>query len=372
MKSTLYIFVLFLIFSSCKKGEMSSSEDKATPPSNTIVLSLDQFDNGKMDFVQIRKEMISHKIEVNGVIEVPPNNRAVISAIAGGYIKNLKPIVGSSVKKGELLLTIENIAFVELQQEFLETSERLEYLKMEYERQKSLFEEQINSEKHFLIAKSNYQSALATYNGLKKQLEMLNLDPSSTNIQSEAPIKSPIEGMVSQIFVEMGNYISPHQKILEIVNDDHQHVELQVFEKEALNLRIGQKVEFKIPSLSDDLYEGEVYLIGNTLDENRTIKVHVDIDESVKQKFVVGMFVKAYIFTQKEMFMVLPEECIVKDESQNVLLKLIEKNDEIHLEKLYLNEPLIQDGMIIISDTSNLDLQDQFLIRGNILMVGEE
>jgi cobalt-zinc-cadmium efflux system membrane fusion protein len=243
---------------------------------------------------------------------------------------------------------------------------------MEYERQKTLFEEKINSEKNFLMAKSNYQSALATYNGLKKQLEMLNLDPSSKNIQSVAPINSPIEGMVSQIFVQMGNYISPQQKILEIVNDDHQHVELQVFEKEALKLEIGQKVEFLIPAISNELFEGKIYLIGNTLDENRTIKVHVHIDELVKQKFVVGMFVKAYIHTQNQMFMVLPEDCIVKDESHSVLLKLIERNDKIQLEKLYLKEPVIQDGMLIISDSSEINPKDQFLIKGNILMVGEE
>jgi cobalt-zinc-cadmium efflux system membrane fusion protein len=213
---------------------------------------------------------------------------------------------------------------------------------------------------------------LATHNGLKKQLEMLHLNPSSKNIQSEAPVLAPISGKVSQIFVEMGNHIGPQDKILEIVNDDHQHIELQVFEKEAVKLEIGQEVEFSIPSLSEELFTGKIYLIGNTLDENRTIKVHVHMDESVKQKFVVGMFVKAAIFTKKEMYLVLPEDCIIKSESQNVLLKLKEMDSEFHFEKIYLNDPVIENGKLIIKDSSEIKPGYEFLQGGNILMVGDE
>ena len=372
MKSFTYISILFFILLSCKKQDTTEIETNFTGPLNTIVLSKDKFNNGKMQLIQPHIEAITSKIEANGLIDVPPNNRAVVSAIAGGYIKNFNPIVGIPVRKGELLFTIENMEFVELQKDFLETSERLEYLKMEYERQKSLFEEQINSEKNYLNAKSNYHSTLATHNGLKKQLEMLNLNPSSKNIQSEAPVLAPISGKVSQIFVEMGNYIGPEDKVLEIVNDDHQHIELQVFEKEAVKLEIGQKVEFSIPSLSEEIFTGKIYLIGNTLDENRTIRVHVHIDEYVKQKFVVGMFVKAAIFTREEMYLVLPEDCIIKNESVNVLLKLKEKDSEYHFEKIYLNEPVIENGKLIINDSTEIKPDYQFLRGGNIIMMGED
>ena len=372
MKLYQYLGILFLVILSCKKQDTTAPETNFRGPSNTIVLSKEQFNNGKMQLVKPNIEAITNKIEVNGLIDVPPNNRTFVSAIAGGYIKNFNPIVGTSIRKGDRLFTIENMEFVELQKDFLETSERLEYLKMEYERQKALFEEQINSEKNFLNAKSNYQSTLATHNGLKKQLEMLHLNPSSKNIQSEAPIIAPIDGKISQIFVEMGNYIGPQDKILEIVNDDDQHVELQVFGKEALKLEIGQKVEFSIPSMSEDVFTGKVYLIGNTLDENRTIKVHVHIDDSVKQKFVVGMFVKATIFTKQEMFLVLPEDCIIKNESQHVLLKLKNMDSEFHFEKIYLKDPVIENGKLIMKDTAEINSNHQFLQGGNILMVGEE
>ncbi len=372
MKSYLYIGILFLIITSCKKQDATTTETNYRGGSNTIVLSNEQFTNAKMQLVKPNTEAIINKVEVNGLIDVPPNNRAVVSAIAGGYIKNFNLIVGTPLRKGDLLFTIENMEFVELQKDFLETSERLDYLKMEYERQHALFKEQINSEKNFLNAKSNYQSALATHNGLKKQLEMLNLDPSSKNIQSVAPLIAPISGKVAQIFVETGNYAGPQDKLLEIVNDDHQHVELQVFGKEALKLEIGQKVEFSVPSMSEELFTGKIYLIGNTLDENRTIKVHVHIDESVKQKFVVGMFVKATIFTKEEMYLVLPEDCIIKNESQHVLLKLKEMDSEFHFEKIYLKDPVIENGKLIIKDSSEINSNYQFLQGGNILMVGEE
>lgn len=47
-------------------------------------------------------------IPANGMIDVPPQNKAVITAIMGGYVKGIPFLVGDVVKEGQSLLYIEN------------------------------------------------------------------------------------------------------------------------------------------------------------------------------------------------------------------------------------------------------------------------
>src|SRR5690625_1212643 len=130
-----------------------------------------------MSFGSVMEKDFAKTIHTNGTIDVPPQSKAVISAFSGGYIKNTHLLIGDKVKKGERLLSIENPEFITMQQQYLETAEQLAYLKSEYERQKTMLEENITSQKNYLKAESEYKSAVARTNSLKKNLEMLNINP---------------------------------------------------------------------------------------------------------------------------------------------------------------------------------------------------
>jgi cobalt-zinc-cadmium efflux system membrane fusion protein len=51
------------------------------------------------------------------------------------------------VRKGQALLTLENTEFFRYSKDYLEVAEQIKYLKSEYERQKTLFDEKITSQK---------------------------------------------------------------------------------------------------------------------------------------------------------------------------------------------------------------------------------
>ena len=69
----------------------------------------------------------------------------------------------------------------------------------------------------------------------------MNISPSSVlqgSIVSQANIYSPIDGYVTQIYINTGSYVSPSDKIMEIINTDHIHLELKVFEKDLLQINV--------------------------------------------------------------------------------------------------------------------------------------
>src|SRR5690554_2446727 len=140
-----YIFLLnTLFFLSCNTNKGEEARPILTEEKDeSIHVSKAQFESAKMEIGRLTQKSFANTVHTNGVIDVPPQNRAVISAFSGGYIKDTPLLIGDKVKTGDRLATLENPEFISLQQNYLETTEQLSYLKSEYDRQKTMLEEHI-------------------------------------------------------------------------------------------------------------------------------------------------------------------------------------------------------------------------------------
>lgn len=380
MKRLHYILLSFLGFTLLMNCKISS-ENKEEAPKKTetiddrIFISTAQWQENKMELVQLKKQNIPQGIKATGTIDVPPKNKAVVSAFMGGYVKNTPLLVGDKVKKGQRLLTIESPEFVTIQQNYLEESQKLEFLKSEFERQKTLFEEKITSKKKYLQAKSEYNTAIARFNGLRKQLQLLHINPakvSASSIVSTVGIYAPIAGSITKINVVTGSYISPSTEILELVNNNHMHVELSVFEKDAIKLKKGQKISFKIPELSEKTFDAVVHLVGKSINKDRRVEVHGHIDKSTQNNFLTGMFVDAVIETSKTEATVLPETAVV--EVDNVFYGLVfnEKDDKgYYFDQKEVKIGTSLDNFTEIKETTSITNKTQFLKKGIFNLLGE-
>ena len=377
IKSILLLSTLVLLACNDSKKEETASEITSEETnSNLIHLSKAQFEKAKMEVGQLTEKHFAETVQTTGMIDVPPQSKAVISAFAGGYIKNTPLLVGDEVSKGQRLVTLENPDFITMQQNYLEAAEQLSYLKSEYERQQIMFDEKITSQKSFLKAESEYKSNLARYNSLKKNLEMLNINPASVqagNIVSQVTIYSPIAGNVTQVFVNTGTYVSPADKIMEIMNTDHIHLELKVFEKDLLQLKKEQEILFTVPEASKDVFKGEVHLVGTSIDErSRTSMIHGHIDEKDEQNFTAGMFVEAQIVTGTSNQLALPENAVVERQGKNYVLLIENENAEAF--KILPVEVKIganYNGFIAIENTTQFKADSKFLTQGGFVLLQE-
>ena len=308
----LYILLVAMVFIACGNDESKESAVAETEAvQGYITVTKAQFESEKMAFGTLNEFDFNESIKVNGMIDVPPQNKSSISTFIGGYITKTPLLIGDEVKKGQLLVTLQNPEYVEIQQNYLEVAEQLNYLKSEFNRQKTLFDEEITSEKNYLKAESSYKSNLAHYNGLRKKLQMMNISPQRVEqgqISSSINLYAPIEGYVTKVNVSNGAFVSPSDVILEIVDTDHIHLELSVFEKDIMNVKKGQKILFQIPEASSETFDAEVHLVGTTIDEtSRRVKVHGHVDNE-EDNFIVGMFVEAEIITESSKRLGLPKE----------------------------------------------------------------
>lgn len=322
----LYILIVSILFLACGDKENNAEPvDDTTAESNIISVTNAQFKSENMVLDSLKTLHFQSTIPVTGMIDVPPKNKSSITTFVGGYVSHTPLLVGEEVKKGQLLVSLKNPEYVEIQQNYLEIAEQLNYLKAEYDRQKSLYDEEITSEKNYLKAQSTYKSNLATYNGLRKKLQMMNISPTAVEqgqITSTVNLYAPINGNVTKVNVSNGSYVSPNDVIMEIVDIDHIHLELSVFEKDIMHIKKGQNIEFKIPEASEKTFEAEVHLVGTTIDETtRRVEVHGHVDKDLAN-FIVGMFVEANIITDSKSGIGLPNEAIVSINNDSYVLVL--------------------------------------------------
>ncbi|MGG8495218.1 efflux RND transporter periplasmic adaptor subunit [Tenacibaculum sp. TC6] len=367
MKQLIYNILLMTLIGCASKTTDTEEKVVAKTTDDTIFVSMEQWEKNQMELINVEEKQFPKTIKVVGKIEVPPKNRVVVSAKMGGYIKNTPLLVGDKVVKGQRLVTIENQEFVVMQQNYLETKQQIDFLKSEFERQKALFDEKITSERNYLKAKRDYEVAQTTLKSLQKQLEIVNIPTNklqSSTITSLASVYAPISGNITKIKVVTGSHISPADEILEIIDNSHLHLELSVFEKDALKLKIGQEITFTVPELSTKSYEAKVHLIGKSINDDRTVDVHAHIEDEEKRNFLAGMFTEATIVLTKENKRALPETSVAEVEGAYYALQLVKNTNEGYFfkkQKVTLGDTF--NDVVEVQDTT-LQKDAQFLKKG--------
>jgi cobalt-zinc-cadmium efflux system membrane fusion protein len=320
-----------------------------------------------LDIGYLHKEMIAGGVSVNGYLDTPPQYKANVSSIIGGRIIAIHFLPGDYVRKGQEVLRLESPDFLRLQLNYIEARGGLKYLKDEYERQKKLNENNVNARKVFLQAERDFQSKTAEFATLADQLKLLGVDPENLQadqLSSIIRLRSPINGFISEIYPTLGEYVHAESDVFRIVNPEHLHAELNVFEKDILKIRKGQKVEIRLPQMQDSVIRGEVFLVGKELDEkSRTINVHVHIEE--REELVVGMYVEARILTSVEEVYVIPNEALmVEERGSSIFIVTSKSGDVVRFKKIPVRTGMEREGKTQVFLSEQVDDNTQVAVSG--------
>ena len=177
------ILIIAILLAACSSTEQNAvtTDEHAAESEGLIHLSPDQQKAIGLTTGEIIQRNLKTSLKVNGKLMLPPQNQAQVSLLVGGIVKDILVQEGALVNKGQVLATIENIEFIQLQQDYLQSKSSLVYLKAEFERQKELQKENINAGKTFQKAESDYTHELSNHNALKQKLSLYNTDANNLN-----------------------------------------------------------------------------------------------------------------------------------------------------------------------------------------------
>jgi membrane fusion protein, heavy metal efflux system len=329
-------FFSVLLLSGCGKEPDSHAQEEEVHQEEESVVGLTdgQMKNAGVSFGTLEDKQISGTIKANGVLDVPPQQLVSVSAPLGGFLKNTELLQGSRVKKGQAIATIENLDFIQIQQDYIEAKSNFEFAKADYERQQQLAKENVNSEKTLQQAKSSYTTWQGKYKGLQEKLRVLNLNVAAIeqgNLASTINLYSPITGYVTKVNVNIGKYVNATDELFEIVDTEHLHAELIVFEKDVPKLKIGQKVRFTLANESKERL-ATIYLIGREISKDRTIQIHCHIDKEDKE-LLPGMYLNALVEAGGALVPALPNDAIVDFQGQKYIFVVAAATGEHHKNK---------------------------------------
>lgn len=278
----------------------------------------------------LSKRNMSGFIQVNGTLGVPPQNEAVITSTLGANINSIKVIEGDKVKKGQVLAYVSHPDIISLQTDYLQTYNTLQFLEQDYNRQKKLYDANVGSGRDYQQAKSKFSSAKGLAKGYESQLRLLGLSPKNIregNISQTAPIRSSIDGFIEKVEVKSGQFVQPQTPLFEIVNTEHIHLDLMVFEKDISKIENGQLVKFSIEALGNKEMTAKIYSVGKSFEEGpKALHIHAEIENKDKN-LIPGMYVNARIITEANLEQALPEDAIFQEGDTYYVFVAEKEND---------------------------------------------
>ena len=332
--SVVFCSLLFACTSAPKASitNTSNSEVKDSSQSEIVKLSKEQLTNAAIEIGSVQKTSMHKVLKVSGLIDVPPTNIVSVSVPMGGYLKKSELIPGTLVKKGAVLAVLEDPAYIELQQDYLTAKSKLEYVESDFNRQKLLNETKAVSDKVFQLAKHDFESQKVLVKSLSEKLKLIGLIPSNlneNNISRAISLYAPISGYITKVNVNMGKYVSPTDVIFEIIDPSDLHLRLIVFENDASNLKVGNKVSFFTNNKESQKYSAKIIVITPNINEERATEVHCHMQEGIKNLYP-GTFANAEIELDNAIVNALPENSVIKWENKpHVFVKLT--NDSFKL-----------------------------------------
>lgn len=289
--STLGLFLL-----SCNNPQPASQQEEAAPAPATETVA--QADSVQQTDAVSSATNVAKSASYNGVITVPPQRQATVTLTMGGSIHSTNLLPGSYVRQGEVIATLENPEFIQLQQIYLESAAQAEYLEKEYNRQKMLSEQEAASQKRFQQSKADYLSMKSRMDAAAAQLKLLQVDVRQLHDQGIEPylqVKAPLDGYVTNMKVNLGTYLNAGEPICDIINKGETLLELTAYEKDLDYLQVGSSVEFQVNGMGSQTFEATVITIGQEVDDvNRSLQVYARVKDQ-NSRFRPGMYVSAKI-----------------------------------------------------------------------------
>ncbi|MCR5862595.1 MAG: efflux RND transporter periplasmic adaptor subunit [Flavobacterium sp.] len=309
-----------------KEKEESSSAAKE------VELNEAQFKAANIELGTFAQKNLSEVVNANGYTELPPQNQADVSVHVTGVVSRINVIEGQQVRKGQVLATVESPEFARLQESYITSKSNLEFLKLEFERQKTLSEENVNSKKVFQRTKADYETEKARFASLGKQLSLMNL--SSSSATGSMPLVAPISGSVTNINIKIGSNAEVGKPLLSIVDNSKLHVDLLVYEKDLGKVKPGQTVRFVLTNQDNTEIKGRVFNISQSFEnDTKSVAVHAEI-LNPGTSLIPGMYVNALIDVGAKPVNALPADAVVRAEGREYIFILEEGHkEESHDEK---------------------------------------
>jgi cobalt-zinc-cadmium efflux system membrane fusion protein len=353
-------FLLFLI--SCKgekenKATDKEIEGKEAKEAKTKLIHLSQasIKVANISFGTANNENISGYLTLPATVAENQENTALVGSLISGRIKKINVKLGDKVSKGQILMEIESFDVGSIKSNYLKAKANVEFLSANYERQKKLYSDNINSQKSIQELKSEFDKAKAELRSEESKLGSIGISASEINsdksLSSIISVRAPIGGIISEKNVVIGQNVDQATNAFKITNISSVWIDGQAFEKDIIYIKPNTQTIFVADAYKNDEFRGNVSFISPSLNEkSRTLQIRSSVNNK-EGKLRPQMYGKIKIaITEGQNGILIPNEAIVNEENNSYIF--IKKSDTTFEQRFVEkginigNKTLIKKGLI--------------------------
>ena len=323
---TAITFAGFTFLSQSKAETAHAEEHEEEMDFQNIPLSEKQVKAVDLKMGEVENKELDATLQANGTLVLRSQNLGDVAALMGGVVKSINVEEGQTVKKGQVVATIENTEVVTLQREYYSAYRESEMARLEMDRQRSLQQAGAGIKKTLQQAEKEYRIAQANLVGTGKQLQQLGISTASVakgKFTTVFPLRAPISGTVSEMTASLGSYADMQTPLMKIRNNSAVECDLNVFEKDIDKVCVGDKVLLELTNQPGVKVSGHVYGMNEYFNKGtKSVAVHVKLDATRNAKLFDGMYVSGQIATGSQLCTTLPDKAIVSTDGKQYIFAL--------------------------------------------------
>lgn len=311
----------------------------------------------------------------NGTISFDANHVSLVAPRAEGRVTEVRADLGQAVRAGSVLAILESTEVGEARGALTRAAASLEVAKLGAEREQSLFEQRVSSQKEALEARAAYLSAQADYDAAQARVRALGAADGSPGGGSY-PLVSPLGGTVVERNATPGQIAGPEAHLFTVADLRLLWIDVDVYEADADRVRNGALASVVTRSIPGKSFEGRVAYAGGIVDaETRTVKVRVEVDNH-EARLRPGMYAEVRLETPADeasgsdtgSAVVIPELAVQDLEGQSVVFVPAGPPGEFAA-RAVTPGPRLAGGLLTI--TSGLAVGERFVARGAFQLKSE-
>lgn len=308
----------------------------------------------------VRQERFKHFIDIQGTVTSDEN--VSVTTDMGGTVIQILVKEGEKVSKGQTLVVLDDDI---IRKQIEELNVAMELANTVYKKQQKLWDQKIGSEIQFLQAKNNYEALQGKLASAQAQ-------------QNRTRIKSPINGTVDMIDVNVGELASPGRQVLRVVNLSQLKIQADVAENYIGAINQGDSATLNFPALGLTR-NAKVSYVGQVINPtNRTFPVEIRIDNKDNVLKANLLAVIQVIDYQSDSALIVPTRFVVEmnkgyvvyvadvDSTGPIARRQIVKTGKSYngateiLEGLKPSDVIIAEGSRDVSNGENIEIVEDF------------
>ena len=291
----------FIIYSACSEPAQDRAEAEADstqlPSGDSVRLSEAAIQTSGLEISELELIKIKQELRVPGEIQFNPRSYVRLTARTAGRVDDLLVYEGYPVRRGQTVLRLFSLQFIEAASE----------LKLAEERYQRLVRQNSEAQAAARTLVSSARKKLELLGLTEDQIEALN---SSRNEDNLLPVTSPLSGQVIKCEILKGDRVEEGTLLMEVASLDWLWVEARVQEKDIELIQPGQPAVVEVSAFPGRSYQGQITFLAPVIETStRTVKARLEV-KNEKGELRPGMFADITILLPGIEALAVPEEAV--------------------------------------------------------------